>query len=175
MMRSLRKTLFATSITLALGGLTALGQDTSALDFNAWLEQQPAGQVTPAIDAAAEARRVVRDRIAAVRALHRTTVPLSRAGQWQSQRTGRGAQSWQVQAFQNTEDETLSGRITIGGSGLFSEAKITGKIDGAIVSGVVTGDDDSQLATFTGTVSATGMSGTYETADGDTGIWSHQQ
>ena len=31
----------------------------------------------------------------------------------------------------------------------------------------------AQLGTFTGSVFANGMSGTYETRDGDVGTWSH--
>jgi hypothetical protein len=93
------------------------------------------------------------------------------AGHWQS-RHRADVQSWQIQV-KRLADDSLTGRITVVGSSLLQQAKIEGQISGTDVDGVIVGDDDVQIATFTGTLSQAGaMSGTYTTTDGDSGNWS---
>jgi hypothetical protein len=92
------------------------------------------------------------------------------AGKWQSRRRG-DVQSWQIQV-KRLDDDSLTGRISIVGSPLIQQAKIEGQISGTDVDGVIVGDDDVQIATFTGVIAKQGMSGTYTTSDGDSGDWS---
>jgi hypothetical protein len=93
------------------------------------------------------------------------------AGKWQSRHGGSNTQSWQIQV-KRLDDDSLSGRITVVGSSLIQQAKIEGQISGTDVDGVIVGDDDVQIATFTGVMAKQGMSGTYTTSDGDSGNWS---
>jgi hypothetical protein len=92
------------------------------------------------------------------------------AGHWQSRHRG-DVQTWQIQV-KRLDDDSLTGRITVVGSSLIQQAKIEGQISGTDVDGVIVGDDDVQIATFTGVIAKQGMSGTYTTSDGDSGDWS---
>jgi hypothetical protein len=100
-------------------------------------------------------------------------------GKWQSRRNGGDDHSWHIQ-LKELDDDSLAGRITVVGSPLIQQAKIEGQISGSEVYGVIVGDDDVQVATFTGSLFKggpstglrTGMSGTYTTTDGDSGSWS---
>ncbi len=93
------------------------------------------------------------------------------SGHWQSRRSGGDTQGWQIQV-QRMDDDSLSGRITIVGSPLIQQARIEGQVFGSEVDGVIVGDDNVQLATFTGSIAQRAMSGTYTTTDGDSGNWS---
>jgi hypothetical protein len=95
------------------------------------------------------------------------------AGKWQSRRTGNDS-NWHVQV-KRLDDDTLEGRITVVGSPLIQQARIEGQISGSEVYGVVVGDNDVQVATFTGSVFKAGMSGTYTTTDGDSGEWNWER
>jgi hypothetical protein len=92
-------------------------------------------------------------------------------GTWRSRRTGTATQGWHIQ-LKRLDDDSLSGRITIVGSPLIQQARIEGQISGRDVYGVIVGDDNVQVATFSGSVFKSGMSGTYTTTDGDSGNWS---
>jgi hypothetical protein len=92
------------------------------------------------------------------------------AGHWQSRRRA-DVQGWQIQV-KRLDDDSLTGRITVVGSSLIQQGKIEGQISGTDVDGVIVGDDDVQIATFTGVMAKQRMSGTYTTADGDSGNWS---
>jgi hypothetical protein len=93
------------------------------------------------------------------------------AGTWQSRRNGGDDRGWHIQ-LKRLDDDSLTGRITVVGSPLIQQAKIEGQISGSDVYGVIVGDDDIQVATFTGSLFKGGMSGMYTTTDGDTGNWS---
>ncbi len=95
------------------------------------------------------------------------------AGKWQSRRTGND-NDWHIQV-KRLDDDSLEGRITVVGSPLIQQAKIEGQISGGDVYGVVVGDNDVQVATFTGSVFKAGMSGMYTTTDGDTGNWNWER
>jgi hypothetical protein len=168
-----RATLVGLTILSLVIALAALAQERGVTDFNAWLRQQR--QASESDDAAT--RQAVHDRIAAARANRGKVVVLARNGRWRSERAGRVSaaedQPWYVQLQHNTDDGTISGHLSVVGSGLFSDGTISGHVDGRSVTGVVTDDGGAQLATFTGTVSPTGMSGTYLTTDGDSGSWSY--
>jgi hypothetical protein len=92
------------------------------------------------------------------------------AGKWQSRRTGSD-NNWHIQV-KRRDDDSLDGRITVVGSPLIQQARIEGQISGSEVYGVVVGDNDVQVATFTGSIFKGGMSGMYTTTEGDSGDWS---
>lgn len=101
-------------------------------------------------------------------------------GHWQSQSRiaslsdqtiGSLGAGWQLQVKQ-MDDNSLTGRITIVGSPRIQQARIEGQISGSAVDGVLVDNADTQIGTFTGSVSNGSVSGTYTTADGDTGTWS---
>ena len=91
-------------------------------------------------------------------------------GNWQSQRRDPEQHGWQVQ-LKHSDDDSLSGRITVAGSSLIQNARIEGQVSGNEIYGVLVDDNDAQVGTFTGSIFKQGMSGTYTTADGDTGNW----
>jgi hypothetical protein len=165
--------LAALSLVVALA---AWAQERAVTDFNVWLRQQ---RQASAPDGAAT-RQAIHDRIVAARASRGKVVALARNGRWRSERSGRVSAAddqpdhgWFVQLQHNTDDGTISGHLGVVGSGLFSDGIISGHVDGRSVTGVVTDDSGAQLATFTGTVSRSGMIGTYLTTDGDSGSWSY--
>ncbi len=95
------------------------------------------------------------------------------SGKWQSQRNGNDS-NWHIQ-LKRLDDDSLSGRITVVGSPLVQQARIEGQISGTEVYGVIVGENDIQVATFTGAIFKDGMSGTYTTSDGDSGSWSWER
>jgi hypothetical protein len=105
------------------------------------------------------------------RAEPRVKQQLVGAGKWESNRNDNDGQGWHIQ-LKRLDDDSLSGRITIVGSPLIQQARIEGQISGRDVYGVIVGDDNVQVATFSGSVFKSGMSGTYTTTDGDSGNWS---
>jgi hypothetical protein len=80
-------------------------------------------------------------------------------------------QHWHVDALRAT-DNTLRGRVTLGGSPLASAGNLVGQISGQHVSGNVVDDTGKEIVKFTGTITATGISGTYTDRTGETGNWS---
>jgi len=126
--------------------VTCLGPDSTVTDFQSWLQEQPP-QLSPTPDPSDQAQQEVRDKIAAVRGAHQTTITLTRTGHWQSTRFVRQPQSWQVQLQQNTQDGTITGSLRVVGSPLFTEGAITGHADDTTVAGVVTNASGAQLAT----------------------------
>jgi len=103
----------------------------------------------------------------------RDSVAVGKSGRWQSNRAWRGAQPWAVQVRKDQATGAVEGEIHLSGSNLFTRGNIKGEIDGDAVSGVVVADDGSQLAVFHGSVTGGVMSGTYHTADGDSGDWEY--
>jgi hypothetical protein len=166
-------------LTLSLTVATpVLAQGIRVSDFptwlqqhQGWLEQQQQRSVAAPVDSDIGARSAVRQRMAAVRASRAKIAAFSRTGHWKSDRLIGERQSWAIQAQQNEDDGTLAAKLTVVGSSLFSHGNISGKLDGNTVSGIVTDKNGTQLATFTGTASTSGMSGSYTTADGDVGSW----
>jgi len=147
-------------------------QDMPVTDAHVWLrQQQPQPPVTD--DPRSVAQQAIRDQIATVRGRRAATVMLSRAGEWRSTVQPNARQRLIFQVQQNTNDGTVGGRVIVSGSSRFSDANISGRVTSGRVSGAVTDGSGFQLATFTGAASATGMSGRYETFDGDRGTWSY--
>ncbi len=93
-------------------------------------------------------------------------------GNWQSHRDALDKRGWQIQ-MKHFDDDSLSGRIIIVGSPRLQQARLEGRVDGTQVYGVLVDDHDSQVGTFTGSIYQNSVSGTYTTADGDTGDWSY--
>jgi len=151
---------FATAAAIATAQTTRL---------SAWL----GGDLSAQITAADQARDAARAEIAAIRRARGRTVASSLAGHWQSTRFVRDAMPWHLQLQRNADDGTISGRITVVGSGTLSAGKISGKIIDNAVSGVIVNAAGTQVGTFTGSVFTGGMSGTYETTDGDVGTWNY--
>jgi hypothetical protein len=91
-------------------------------------------------------------------------------GAWQ--REGRGAQRWDIDVTRR-DDETIEGRVTLGGSPLLRSGVLRGRLDGRRVSGSVSDDYGNQAATFVGVVMPNGSwQGTYQDRTGETGRWS---
>jgi hypothetical protein len=92
-------------------------------------------------------------------------------GHWNSDSDAANARGWQTQ-LAHFDDDSLTGRITLTGPTRLSGARLEGQISGNEVTGVLVGDNDMQVGTFTGSIYAESVSGTYTTADGDSGTWS---
>ena len=93
------------------------------------------------------------------------------AGRWQSQRDNLGNRDWHVQ-IQRFDDDSIEGSLIVIGSPTLHKVRLEGRVDGDEVYGVLVGDSKQQVGTFTGSVFEAGVSGTYTTADGDSGSWS---
>jgi hypothetical protein len=101
-----------------------------------------------------------------------TASQLHGGGKWKT--SGKAAvatQQWHVDALR-ASDNALSGRVTLGGSRLAQAGNLVGRISGQSLSGNVVDDHGKQIVSFTGTVTATGISGTYTDRTGETGNWS---
>ena len=93
------------------------------------------------------------------------------AGRWQSQRDNLGHRDWQVQ-IQRFDDDSIEGSLIVIGSPTLHKVRLEGRVDGDEVYGALVGDSNRQVGSFTGSVFEGGVSGTYTTADGDSGSWS---
>lgn len=91
-------------------------------------------------------------------------------GRWQSHRNGSDQNGWQLQ-LQRFDDDSIAGKIAVVGSPLIQHAQIVGHVTGTDVDGVLLDDNGKQVGTFSGSVFKKGASGTYTTADGDSGLW----
>jgi hypothetical protein len=101
-----------------------------------------------------------------------TASQLHGGGGWKT--SGKAAlaqQQWHVDALR-ASDNTLRGRVTLGGSPLAQAGNLVGKISGQSLSGNVVDDAGKQIVSFTGTITASGISGTYTDRTGETGNWS---
>jgi hypothetical protein len=171
-----------TSLVLALSLAAAAviyevganAQDATMTDSHAWLQryqqQRPPVPAPPNVDPAQQA---VRDRIAAVQQIAAETVTFSRGGRWHGSAGTPNDQPFSVEVQHNKNDGRIAGRVILAGSQLLSAGKIAGHVNGSAVSGVVTDESGSQVAVFTGAVSAAGAGGTYQAANDDTGTWSY--
>ncbi len=93
-------------------------------------------------------------------------------GDWKTDgKAHRGAQRWNLDVHRG-DDNAIRGRITVADSPLLSTGNVEGKIDGRIISGTISDDDGNQIATFSGMISGTGMSGKYTDRTGEVGEWS---
>jgi hypothetical protein len=86
-------------------------------------------------------------------------------------KVAKPTQRWHVDALKLTNG-LLWGRLTVSNSPVLSEGNLQGQIAGSKVAGNVMDDDGNTLATFDGTVSPTGMEGTYRDRTGEVGNWS---
>lgn len=92
-------------------------------------------------------------------------------GGWRTDgKSAQPTQRWSLQVTRGS-DNSINGRVTLNGSPLASAGTIHGHIIGSSVAGTITGDDGKQVATFQGTVSSSGMSGTYRDRTGEAGSW----
>lgn len=80
-------------------------------------------------------------------------------------------QRWDLQVIRG-DDSSISGRVNLGGSPLANAGNVQGHIVGTNVSGTVIDDDGHKVASFTGTVTANGITGMYTDRTGETGSWS---
>jgi hypothetical protein len=92
-------------------------------------------------------------------------------GAWESGQDNAGKRSWHAELKQR-DDDSVIGRITVIGSAVVQEARIEAQVSGAEVYGVLVGDDEQQIGTFSGLVMKDGLGGTYTFENGDTGTWS---
>jgi hypothetical protein len=100
-----------------------------------------------------------------------TASQLHGGGGWKpSAKAAVAGQQWHVDALRAT-DNTLRGRVSLGGSPLAQAGNLVGQISGQRLSGNVVDDNGKQIASFTGTVTSTGISGTYTDRTGETGNW----
>jgi hypothetical protein len=101
-----------------------------------------------------------------------TASQLHGGGGWKtSGKAAVGTQQWHVDALRAT-DNSLSGRVTLGGSPLAQAGNLVGQISGQRLSGNVVDDNGKEIVSFTGTITASGISGTYTDRTGETGNWS---
>ena len=92
-------------------------------------------------------------------------------GEWKpAGKTQPTAQRWQLDVHRD-EHGSLRGRIAVHGSALFSSGNVEGKVDGDTVRGTVRDDEGAEIASFTGKVSGSAMSGTYTDRTGEVGSW----
>jgi hypothetical protein len=92
-------------------------------------------------------------------------------GAWESTQDRAGKRSWHAELKQR-DDDSIIGRITVIGSAVVQEARIEAQVSGTEIYGVLVGDDEQQVGTFSGLVMKDGLSGTYTFENGDTGTWS---
>ena len=100
---------------------------------------------------------------------------LAGSGRWRGGRYDREDKTWRAQVERDRADGSIAGSISVVGSVLLGpSARVSGRVEGRNVSGVISGDEGQQLATFRGRLGKDGLaSGTYTTIDGETGDWSH--
>ena len=154
----------------------AMAQNDDTIDSHIPLDSRGTVTSYAAADADTQARQAVRERIAALRESRGTAQAFARNGQWTTDRwQSRRPQPWFVQAQQNSADGSLTGRLSVFGSGSLSGGTINGKIDGSSVFGTINDDQGAQLATFSGSRAGNHFTGTYQTADGDFGSWSYDE
>lgn len=93
-------------------------------------------------------------------------------GGWKTDGKGPApTQRWGSQITRGP-DNSLTGRVTLNGSPLANAGNVHGQIVGTNASGTLTDDAGQQIATFVGTVTQSGLSGTYTDRTGETGSWS---
>lgn len=94
------------------------------------------------------------------------------AGNWVSAQDGvaRVGQRWNVDALRMQKDQ-IRGRIALSGTALFDSANVEAQLSGRGVFGKLVDDEGKELASFEGTVTSGGASGTYRDKNGDVGDW----
>ena len=101
-----------------------------------------------------------------------TAQQLHGGGGWKpAAKAAVAGQQWHVDALRAT-DNSVRGRVSLGGSPLAQAGNLVGQISGQTLSGSVVDDTGKQIASFTGTITATGITGTYTDRTGETGNWS---
>jgi len=93
------------------------------------------------------------------------------AGAWKTDgKAQRPAQQWDIDVTRS-DDNSIRGRISVADSPLFTAGNVEGKIEGQTISGTISDDGGNQIATFSGTVTPTEMSGSYRDLTGEVGRW----
>jgi len=92
-------------------------------------------------------------------------------GGWQGNADARrGVQRWDIDVTR-ADDDSLAGRVTVAGSPLVQSGTLRGVIDGRRVEGSITDEAGNHVATFVGTVTPSGIQGTYQDRTGEVGRW----
>jgi hypothetical protein len=91
-------------------------------------------------------------------------------GTWESGRDGAGKRSWHAE-LKRRDDDSFTGRIRVIGSAVVQEARIEAQLSGGEIYGVLVGDDDKQIGTFSGIAGKESLGGTYTFENGDSGEW----
>ncbi len=100
---------------------------------------------------------------------------VARAGEWESGRFASEKSSWQVRLERDRATNELRGAIRVDGSyALARAARIEGALTEGAANGVILDGEGNVLGSFSGIVTAEGMSGSYLTAAGDEGSWSYR-
>ena len=90
-------------------------------------------------------------------------------GRWQSVSAAGDQRNWGVEV-KHYDDDSFTGRVTLV-RGPVPQVDIEGQVSGNEVYGALVDKNSMQIGTFTGTISTSGLSGTYTAANGDTGNW----
>lgn len=101
---------------------------------------------------------------------------LAGSGRWGASGTARaaGVQGWSVQL--SNRDGLLDGTVTVSGSPLIRNGRVTGRIQGRGVAGTLLDAEGRQVATFTGTITESGrVHGRYQDRTGALGTWEWDQ
>jgi hypothetical protein len=78
---------------------------------------------------------------------------------------------WKLQLTRG-DNQSVTGRVTLGGSPLASAGNVQGQIAGDAIFGTIADDAGNEFAAFEGTITASGgMSGKYMDRTGETGDW----
>lgn len=101
-----------------------------------------------------------------------TARDIAGAGGWKTDGTAaHPLKRWNLDVHRG-DDNSITGRVNLGGSPLASSGNVNGHIVGTLVTGTITDDDGKQVAKFHGQLNSQGMSGTYTDRTGETGSWS---
>ena len=101
-----------------------------------------------------------------------TSTSLHGGGDWKTDGVqAKETRRWGLDVLRGP-DNSLRGRISVADSPLLDGGNVEGRIKGSTVSGAITDDAGYHVATFTGAVTRTGMSGSYTDRTGETGTWS---
>ncbi len=176
MKRMLLRLTIALTMASAVSVLGARAQNAPITDSRAWLQlyqqQHPEAAVaSPDVDPAQQA---IADRIVAVRGAAAQAIVSNHNGQWQSGADSLGDRAFSVQLQRDPNSGAISGHVVVAGSNSLTAGNVVGQVTGNSVTGVVADATGFQIVSFTGSVSANAMSGTYQTFDGDSGTWSYQ-
>ncbi len=92
-------------------------------------------------------------------------------GQWKTEGlAAKSSQRWDLQLTRG-DDDTLTGRVTLGDSPLATSANVHGRLVGRTLTGRLIDDEGNYVASFEGTIGIGRMSGSYTDRTGESGTW----